>query len=94
MEICGDMTIAIRCYKGYIPTYGGSLTMVIPKERNLNCSSKQVIFLGPKAHDVEVHVPSQLGNGRMRRIRTGDAVGGLLHLAAIRLGRPVDRRFF
>lgn len=52
-----------------------------------------MIFLGPKAHDVEVHVPSQLGNGRMRRIRTGDAVGGLLHLAAIRLGRRIGVSF-
>lgn len=69
--------------KGYIPTIVGVLYLTMVMHRK-----KQVIFR-PKAHDVEVHVPSQLGNGRMRRIRTGDAVGGLLHLAAICLGRRI-----
>lgn len=42
------------------------------------------------AHDVEVHVPTQLRDGAVGRVRAGDAVGGLLHLAAIRLKHQLE----
>jgi len=42
------------------------------------------------AHDVEIHIPSKLGDRRMGRIPTGDGIRGLLHLVTISLKAGVE----